>query len=154
GVHRSVASAGPVDFGAGRRAKAIAAGASHTCALLGDGSVRCWGRNQAGQLGHGDTSNVGDGAGDPSVAIAPPVDLGAGRRAKAIAAGGGHTCALLDDGSVRCWGRGDSGQLGYGSMNGVGGSGGPDSVANAGPVGLGGGTARTIALGLAHTCAL
>ena len=53
-----------VDLGSGRSAKFIAAGGDHTCAILDDGSVKCWGRNDYGQLGYGDTQNRGDGAGE------------------------------------------------------------------------------------------
>jgi len=50
-----------VDLGAGKTASAIAAGYFHTCALLNDGSVKCWGLNSNGQLGLGDNSGRGDG---------------------------------------------------------------------------------------------
>ena len=48
--------------------------------------------------------NRGDGAGEMGDNL-PSVDLGSGRSAKSIAAGVDHTCALLYDGSVKCWGR-------------------------------------------------
>jgi alpha-tubulin suppressor-like RCC1 family protein len=142
-------SVGPVNLGPGRTAKAISAGGSHTCAILDDGNVRCWGAGASGQLGYGNTRNVGD-TGIPG--LAGPVDLGSGRTAKAISAGETHTCALLDDRSVRCWGNGASGQLGYGNTNNVGDRATPGS---AGPVDLGPGrTATAISAGGNHTCAL
>jgi alpha-tubulin suppressor-like RCC1 family protein len=98
-----------VDLG-GATVKAISAGGQHTCAVLDDGSVRCWGRNQFGQLGYGTTTSIGD---DETPASAGPVDLGPGRTAAAISTGITHTCALLDDGTVRCWGFGSNGRLGY-----------------------------------------
>jgi alpha-tubulin suppressor-like RCC1 family protein len=64
-----------VDLGTGRTAKMISAGGEHTCALLDDDSVKCWGRNQYGQLGLGDTSNRGDGPGEMGDNL-PVVDLG------------------------------------------------------------------------------
>ncbi len=156
---QSVASAGPVDLGAGRTAVAISAGARHACAILDDGSVRCWGWGVFGQLGYGNTHDVGDGgftAGvpNPSVASAGPVDLGSGRTAVAISAGVRHTCAILDDGSVRCWGSGVDGELGYGATTNAGDT--PASVPAAmGPVNLGPGrTAVAIAAGDTHTCAV
>ena len=156
---QSVASAGPVEFGAGHTAMAISAGGRHACAILDDGSVRCWGWGAFGQLGYGNTHNVGDGAftagvADQSVASAGPVDLGAGRKAVAISAGTRHTCAILDDGSVRCWGSGVDGELGYGATTNAGDT--PGSVpAELGPVNLGAGrTAVAIAAGDTHTCAV
>jgi hypothetical protein len=84
------------------RATAIALGELHACALLDDGNVKCWGSNDYGQLGLGDTLRRNDAStlGD----ALPTVDLGAGRRAVAIAAGRYATCASLDDGSFKCWG--------------------------------------------------
>jgi hypothetical protein len=85
----------------------IAAGQSHTCAILDDGSVACWGRNTYGQLGDGTTT-----AKDTPT---PTASLGDNRTAVAIAAGEQHTCAILDDGSVACWGANDQGALGDGT---------------------------------------
>jgi alpha-tubulin suppressor-like RCC1 family protein len=47
-------------------------------------------------------------------ATLPPVDLGLGRTALQLTAGSAHTCARLDDGTVKCWGRNVEGQLGLG----------------------------------------
>ncbi len=143
------AAAGPVDLGVGRGARAISAGMAHTCAVLDDGAVRCWGFNSDGRLGYGRTDLIGDNEPPGSVG---PVRLGAGRTALAIASGGAHTCAVLDDGAVRCWGRGDDGQLGYGSVGNVGDDETPDLI---GPVDLGAGRrAVAIAAGDRHTCAV
>ena len=73
----------------------LAAGRSHVCAVLGDGSVRCFGENGLGQLGLGHTNDLGDEAGE--MASLPAVNLGAGHTATAITAGSDHSCALLDD---------------------------------------------------------
>ena len=140
---------GTVDLGRGRTAAAISAGGGHTCAILDDGSVRCWGFGYFGELGYGNQNNVGDAQTPASVG---PVDLGPGRTAKAISAGSRHTCAILDDGSVLCWGNGGSGRLGYGNTTNVGDKQTPASV---GPVDLGPGrTATAISAGDAHTCAI
>jgi len=145
---------GPVNLGPGRTAKAITAGAGHTCALLDNGGVRCWGYNGNGRLGYGNTNNVGD-----TPTMTPdktgPVDLGLGRTAKAISAGSGHTCALLDDGSVRCWGFARDGELGYGNLA-IGADIGDDETpGSVGPVNLGPGhTATAITAGGRHTCAV
>jgi E3 ubiquitin-protein ligase HERC3 len=102
-----------VDLGSNRTAKSIAAGWGHTCAVLDDSSVKCWGNNNAGQLGYGDTKNRGSDAGSMGNNLTA-VDLGSGRTAKSIAAGSRHTCAVLDDDSIKCWGSNTYGQLGYG----------------------------------------
>jgi alpha-tubulin suppressor-like RCC1 family protein len=117
GDDETPASVGPVALGAGRRAVAISAGGVHTCALLDNGNVRCWGRNLEGQLGYGNMTAIGD---DETPAGFGPVNLGAGRTAVAISAGGDHTCALLDTGAVRCWGNGLNGRLGYGNTTTIG----------------------------------
>jgi len=146
GDEESPGSTGPVNLGAGRAAKAISSGDHHSCALLDDGTVRCWGFGGDGRLGYGDQRNVN------VPAAAGPVDLGAGRTAKAISAGGAHTCAILDNGGVRCWGYGGNGRLGYANTHAIGDNETPGSM---GPVNLGAGrTAITISAGNAHTCAL
>jgi alpha-tubulin suppressor-like RCC1 family protein len=123
----------------------IAAGGGHTCALLADGAVRCWGRNNLGQLGLGNTLPIGDNELPSSV---DPVDLGGA--AVQIAAGRDHTCALLEGGSVRCWGEGTLGRLGYGNTTKVGDN---ELPSTRGPVDLGG-AAVQIAAGGTHTCAV
>ncbi len=151
GVSQTPASVGAVNLGAGRLAVAIAAGSFHTCAILDDGSVRCWGYGANGRLGYGRTSSVGASQLPGSVG---PVDLGPGRTARAITAGGAHTCAILDDGSLRCWGFGYQGQLGYGNTRTVGATL-ATTPARVGPVDLGAGrTAAAIAAGTYHTCAI
>lgn len=73
------------------------------CALLTNGSIRCFGWGNAGRTGQGSTDDVGD---DETPASRPPVSLGA--KATAVAAGGSHACAILADGMIRCWGAGNS----------------------------------------------
>ena len=99
--------------GGGRGVVSVGAGATHSCALLEGGSVRCWGDGTAGLLGLGDTVTRGDGAGEMGNNL-PAVSLGAGRSATALAVGDLHSCALLDNGSVKCWGDNAFGQLGVG----------------------------------------
>ena len=101
---------GTVDLGAGNTAVAISAGADHTCAILQNGHVECWGNGANGQLGYGNTNSIGLTDSPGSVG---PVDLGAGRTATAISAGLTDTCARLDNGSVQCWGLGSAGALGH-----------------------------------------
>lgn len=128
----------------GGAAVAVAAGAEHTCALLADGTVRCWGGNRFGQLGDGTTR---------SRARPAPVS-GLGGRAVEIAAGDHFTCARLEDGSVACWGWNDHGQIGVGSFDGPAE---PDgfscALVPARVVDLPG-PALSVAAGAGHACAL
>jgi cysteine-rich repeat protein len=123
----------------------VAVGGTHACALLESGAVRCWGGGSAGQLGYGNTANIGD---DETPASAGDVDVGG--TVIRLAAGHAHTCALLDTGAVRCWGVGVHGQLGYGNIDWIGDN---ETPASAGDVDLGG-AALEIAAGSSHTCAL
>lgn len=84
----------------------IAAGGAHSCALIVNGKVSCWGANDHGQLGIVTTEKV-----------VVPVTASALSSVKAIATGGAHTCALNVTGAVRCWGDGSKGQLGDGSTS-------------------------------------
>src|SRR5690606_24554100 len=94
------------DVGIGGNVVQLAAGSAHTCALLQSGSVRCWGDGTYGRLGYGTGANhIGD---DEHPSAAGDVPLGG--RAVQIAAGVSHTCAVLDTGGVRCWGRGQYGR--------------------------------------------
>lgn len=102
-----------VDLGAGNTVTAVDAGRDHTCALLDGGAIKCWGFNLSGQLGLGDDLTRGNAPGQMGDNL-PVVDLGVGKVAIAIAAGGSHACAILAGGSVKCWGYNGFGQLGLG----------------------------------------
>jgi len=108
-----------VAFASGRSARAIAAGSNHTCALLDNASVVCWGRGTYGQLGQGATANIGHSS-SATVATTLAIDLGSGRTALALSAGDAHTCAILDNATVKCWGFGGNGRLGTGATNNLG----------------------------------
>lgn len=97
-----------IDFGGGTPVH-IAAGGEHACAVMQSGELRCWGRSDRGQLGLGNTMNVGD---DEVPGDVPAIDLGEGVVAEQVAAGADHTCALLGGGGVLCFGGDDQGQLG------------------------------------------
>ena len=98
------------------QARDITAGGLHTCALLlADNTVKCWGDGGNGQLGYGNLNSIGDDETPNTVGV---VNLG--QTAKAITAGDRHTCALLADNTVKCWGYGSRGRLGYGNSNNIG----------------------------------
>ncbi len=143
----------PVDFGTGRTAVELALGSFHTCAILDDGGVKCWGDGFWGALGYGDTLVRGDNPGEMGDAL-PAVALGTGRTAVAIAAGRRNTCAILDDGGVKCWGDNSSGQLGQGDIVDRGDTAG--EMGDALPaIALGAGrTAVAIGVGEVHACAI
>ena len=119
----------PINLGSGRNAKAIVTGNSHTCAILDNSSIKCWGLNDSGQLGQGDTDSRGDEP-DQMGDFLPSIDLGSGKTARAISAGDSHTCAILDNSSIKCWGKNDSGQLGLGDNSTRGGGGGSGEMDN------------------------
>ena len=101
-----------VDLGAGNTPVAVSAGGFHTCAIVDNGSLYCWGSNANGRLGTGDPTTQS--------AYSPAwVDLGVGRTALAISAGGDHTCAILDDSSLTCFGSDYNGALGNGPGQGM-----------------------------------
>ena len=79
----------------------VATGAYHTCGVLGDGSVWCWGVNEHGQLGSGTLANS---ASPVHVVELPEAAVG-------LSAGRSHTCAVLQDGTLWCWGDNSSGQI-------------------------------------------
>lgn len=110
-----MSSLAAINLGTGKTAVAIAVGGHHTCAILNDGSVKCWGSNNYGQLGLGDTTNRGVDLNQMGDNL-PAINLGTGKTAVGIAAGFGTTCALLNDGKVKCWGKND-GNLGLGDLN-------------------------------------
>ncbi len=137
-------SSTPVDVvGLGSGVKAISAGIWHTCALLADGGVKCWGQNNVGQLGDGtttDSSTPVDVVGLPSRVSA--IDTGTGSDG---GIDGSHTCAVTTRGGVLCWGLNNLGQLGDGTTT--------DSSTPVTVSGLERG-ARAVATGSGYSCAL
>jgi alpha-tubulin suppressor-like RCC1 family protein len=125
----------PVDVtGLTSGATAMAAGAQHTCAVIGGGAVKCWGDDGSGQLGDNATTQR----------LTPVVVSGqAGLRT--MTAGGLHTCALVSGGGVKCWGSNDNGQLGDNSTT--------QRLTAVDVVGLTNGVIA-LATGAGHSCAL
>jgi alpha-tubulin suppressor-like RCC1 family protein len=122
-------------YGISSNALTVAAGSSHSCVALQDGSVLCWGNDESGQLGDGTV-----------IQYATPVDvLSLESNVSSVALGYSHSCALTLSGAVYCWGLNRYGQLGDGTLT---------DRATPGPVnGLSGGV-NTITSGWDFTCAL
>ena len=102
GVRAAAGRAGSAGVSEDARAIAVDSGfSSNSCALLSDGSLRCWGRGSLGQVGDGDTQ-------DRLI----PTPVSGVDSAVAIAVGGYHSCTALESGDVQCWGDGSEGVLG------------------------------------------
>jgi alpha-tubulin suppressor-like RCC1 family protein len=131
GSGTTIDSSTPVPVSGISGATQIAAGDSHTCALLSGGSVKCWGDNSRRQLGDGVTDH---GKTDPYGSdISPlPVQVSGISTATQLSAGGARTCALLSDSTVECWGDGSSTPLAASGVT----------------------NAREVGAGAIHTCAL
>lgn len=99
-----------INFGSGPKPVKIVAGYSHTCALFPDSGIKCWGYNVNGQLGQGNQANFINSSSE--LTSHPPVDLGTERKAVDVFARGHHTCAILDNHDLKCWGYNNQGQLG------------------------------------------
>eukprot|EP01083_Nonionella_stella_P184683 671505_1 len=107
-----------IDFGGSWLGTQLAAGATHTCALLNNGTtpnvIKCWGNGNYGALGYGDTESRGNEANEMGDYL-PPIDLGNGFDPIQIAAGNWQsTCALSATNKIKCFGFNDMGQLGIG----------------------------------------
>ena len=117
----------------------ISAGYAHACALLKNGAISCWGKNENGQLGNGRFFH--------GRTTATRVDVVNIADADAVAAGDNHTCALREDGTVSCWGNNSYGQLGSGTPEAE-----PDTAEPTSVAGIAG--AAAIATSENHTCAV
>jgi alpha-tubulin suppressor-like RCC1 family protein len=123
-------------------AVAVTAGAYHSCALLGDGSASCWGYNNDGQTG------TSQGVFNTVPVSARQLDAATGAGVQGTTAQGGyHTCAVLTNSAVSCWGYNGHGELGNGTTSGPQPTGTP---VTAGPLGA----ASSVAAGGYHTCAI
>jgi alpha-tubulin suppressor-like RCC1 family protein len=120
-------------------AAAMVAGLYHTCALLLDHTVKCWGSNSNGQLGGG---NWNDSA-VPVTVVTDASSLSPLSQVSALASGKNHVCAVQTSGTVYCWGSNGSGELGRGTA--------ADSDIAAQALGI---QASSVGAGESHSCAV
>ena len=130
-------SSSPVTVsGLSSSAISIATGYTHACAVLTNGTVKCWGSNSSLELGNG----------NPVGRSTTPVDvLYLGTGVKSVAAGGSHSCALFNAGNVKCWGSNSYGQTGNSFLHWQ------TGVADVGNLNS---SAISIDLGNSHSCAV
>ena len=102
-----------VSLGTGAETVSLAASDSSTCAVLSGGSVKCWGDNTYGQLGQGDTVDIGLADGSMGDAFVP-VDFGAGLNLVSLTSGNSHSCVQFANSQIKCWGYNLFGGLGLG----------------------------------------
>eukprot|EP00551_Chaetoceros_affinis_P014668 CAMPEP_0203690138 /NCGR_PEP_ID=MMETSP0091-20130426/2510_1 /ASSEMBLY_ACC=CAM_ASM_001089 /TAXON_ID=426623 /ORGANISM="Chaetoceros affinis, Strain CCMP159" /LENGTH=385 /DNA_ID=CAMNT_0050560117 /DNA_START=50 /DNA_END=1207 /DNA_ORIENTATION=+ len=95
-----------IDLGLNAYPQEIALGSEHTCAVMNDNKLKCWGRNEYGQVGDGTTSDRN---------IPTTIDLGLNAYAQEVALGESYTCAITNDDKLKCWGFNGDGQLGDGT---------------------------------------
>jgi alpha-tubulin suppressor-like RCC1 family protein len=133
----------PVDVtGLSADVVSVSLGSRHTCALISGGGVMCWGDNSRTQLG----SETAAGGNTPqAVSLPAAASTASSISASTICAGEDHTCVLLEDGQVQCWGAGSSGQLGNGA--------GEEQSEPVSVTGLASGV-TAVSCGAAYSCAL
>ncbi len=119
-----------VFLGTGRSATSVKIGRNNICALLDDNSLKCWGKNNFGQVGIGDLDNH---------RTAQSVDF-SGQNVKNMAVGSSHSCAGLTNGTLKCWGDRQEGRLGIGGTS-------PQEVASIQ-------SPRLLKSGMEHSCAV
>src|SRR6185437_2225662 len=110
GSGTSMASLAAINLGAGRTAVKLAVGYTSACAVLDNGTAKCWGAGTSGALGQGTTATWGSGAN--LMANLPAISLSSTNSPTYITAGQNIGCVKLNDasGSVKCWGMNTSGQ--------------------------------------------
>ena len=97
-------------------ADSLAFGLQSGCAIGASGNIKCWGDGSEGQLGLGNTQNIGDSIDETGTDL-PFVNLGTNASIDKIVMGEDHSCALFTYGSVKCWGESSVLGLGYSSSN-------------------------------------
>jgi len=121
----------------------VSTGITHNCALVSGGTVKCWGRNDFSQLG--DETQTDNSRPVTVSGIANATQVSAGGGFGEPSPRGGHSCAVLTGGTIKCWGSNRYGQLGNGAP----------AVSSAVPVQVSGITnAIQVSVGGAYTCAV
>jgi len=105
----------PVDLGEGFHPITVHCGQFSSCAVSTEGSSKCWGQNDYGQLGVGSTSNLGDGSNEMGDNL-PAIEWGSDFELESMCTAFQHSCALSTNAELKCVGRNDYGQLGVGTM--------------------------------------
>ena len=112
-----------IDLGPGAFVTKIVSGSKHMCALLQSQEIKCWGRNNVGQLGQGDLrspthllGNLGDNRNEMGVNLAV-INAAGQTRFKDVFAGYGNSCAIDINDRLYCWGQNANGQLAQGNIS-------------------------------------
>lgn len=135
GNNSTTASLVPVSaFGLSSGVTAVTAGAAHSCAVTTSNVAYCWGDGSQGQVGSIPYSSR----------LVPTTLTGGGTGYSALSAGGNHTCGSRTDGTARCWGSNNYGQMGNGSLG--------SGNASPGAVTSLGATVAAVSAGSSHTC--
>jgi hypothetical protein len=92
----------------GDNVASVGTGGWHSCALTLDGRVYCWGQNSRGQIGDGQANGTGD-------VLTPREVTALGNQVAEVSVGFEHTCALMNNGSIQCWGHNVYGEIGDGT---------------------------------------
>ena len=131
----TIATSTPINVYGLSGVRSIALGNSHSCAVINNGEVKCWGDNSSGQLGTSTTVTI---------ATSTPINVYGLSGVRSIALGNSHSCAVINNGEVKCWGNNSSWQLGTSTV-----------YYSSSPISISGlGTATTISLGDNHSCSL
>merc|ERR1712154_263450 len=103
-IHRTIPII--VNINNSKPVKQVATGMYHTCAIADDDTLYCWGSTYYGQVGDGTQGNR---------VLPRKIIINGGMKIKQLALGADHTCVILYDDSLWCWGKNTSGQLGNGT---------------------------------------
>ena len=107
------------DIGSGRFAVELTGGHAHSCAILDNYDLKCWGKGDLGAIGSGSSNHIGNQANEMGDNLSS-VKLGTGLNAQSLHLGQYHTCVVLNNDQMKCFGFNNVGQLGQGHNNSIG----------------------------------